>query len=92
LEQKRSVQEKAPDNNKGKEGLKEFPSIYVSENIFDVCSEGHSSISHFSHQDGFGAFEKHIKGIGLKLLTKIEYEGKGLVNKGQGIVNPIELV
>jgi hypothetical protein len=92
LEQKRSIQEKASDNNKGKEGLKEFPSIYVSKNIFDVCSEGHSSISHFSHQDGFGAFEKHIKGIGLKLLTKIEYEGKGLVNKGQGIVNPIELV
>jgi hypothetical protein len=28
----------------------------------------------------------------LKFLTKIGYEGKGLGNKGQGIINPIEVV
>jgi hypothetical protein len=29
------VQEKASKNNKGKEGLKEVPSTFVSKNIFD---------------------------------------------------------
>jgi hypothetical protein len=42
LQRKRSVQEKASKNNKRKEELKEFPSTSVSENIFEVCSGGHS--------------------------------------------------
>jgi hypothetical protein len=49
LERKRSVQVKASKNNKGKEGLKEVPSTSVSENISEVCSEGHSSNSVLVH-------------------------------------------
>ena len=65
LERKSTVQAKASKNNKGKEALKEVPSTSVSENISEVCSEGSSSNFPHSHQVGFGAFEKHTKGVGL---------------------------
>jgi hypothetical protein len=57
LERKSLVQVKDSRNNKGKEGLKEMPSTSISENIFEVFSEGYSSNSPCSHQDGFGALK-----------------------------------
>jgi len=53
----------------------------------------HSSLSSNSSKNAYiGSFEKHTRGIGSKLMSKIVYEGKGLGKHAKGIIEPIMVV
>jgi len=50
----------------------------------------HSCLSSNSSKNAYiGSFEKHARGIGSKLMSKMANEGKGLGKHIEGIVEPI---
>ncbi|XP_061966093.1 uncharacterized protein LOC133689983 isoform X2 [Populus nigra] len=54
---------------------------------------GNGKSGKHSKTPSFGAFEKHTKGFGSKMMTRMGFvEGKGLGKDSQGILNPLVAV
>jgi hypothetical protein len=57
----------------------------------EVCIVSDSLCSSHQYVDvSFDEFEKLTRGIGIKILTKMGFYGKGISINGQGMTNPIQ--
>ncbi|XP_011033482.1 PREDICTED: uncharacterized protein LOC105131955 [Populus euphratica] len=58
-----------------------------------ILETGTGKFEKHSKTPSFGAFEKHTKGFGSKMMTRMGFvEGKGLGKDSQGIVSPLVAV
>jgi hypothetical protein len=93
LQDKLQAKDELLEKFQSDEELKKLSFTLDLETMAKVCSVNESACSFPSHQnDSFGASEKHTRGIGFNMITKMSYEGKGLGINGQGIVNLIEVL
>lgn len=67
--------------------------VYVSLSCYEIHNIDPDDISKGEphiEDDKIGCFENHTKGIGSKLMNKMDFDGKHLGKNGQGILKHIQ--